>query len=81
MSDEKKIGRGRPKTIDREITKTSQSGLNENWTRYTVIVREDLLDKLKDYAWTERVTIKKVINEMLEEYLADKEILERNEDD
>lgn len=80
MTKENKKPIGRPATIDREITKTSQIGLNENWTRYTVIVREDLLEKLKDHAWTERKTMKTIVNNMIEDYLADKEILERNED-
>lgn len=76
---EKKVGR--PRTIRRKYTKSSQEGLKENWTRATFIVREDLLKKLKDYAWTKRRTIKSVVNEMMEEYLDGKEILKRSEDD
>lgn len=68
---------GRPRTIDREYTKTSQEGLKDNWTRYTVIIREDLLDQLKDYAYTDRRTMKAIINEMIEDYLENKEIIER----
>lgn len=73
----RKSAAGRPRTLNREIDKTSQEGLQENWTRYTVILREDLLEKLKDYAWTDRRSIKEVVNEMVEEYLSDKKILER----
>lgn len=69
---------GRPSTIKREITKSSQEGLPVNWTRATFIVREDLLDKLKDYAYTDRRTLKEIINEMIEDYLQDKEIIERS---
>lgn len=71
---------GRPKTIKRKITKTSQEGLPVNWTRATFIMREDLLKKLKDYAYTERETIRDVINEAVELYLQDKEIIERGEE-
>lgn len=67
--EEEKKGPGRPKTINREYTKSSQEGLQENWTRATFIVREDLLEKLKDLAYTNRTTIKEEINGALEEYL------------
>lgn len=43
-------------------------------------MREDLLKKLKDYAYTERETIRDVINEAVELYLQDKEIIERGEE-
>ncbi len=69
---------GRPQKIKREIEKSSQEGLPENWTRATFIVREDLLERLKDYAWTDRRSLKEIVNEMLEQYLADKEIIERS---
>lgn len=74
----RKSAAGRPQTIKREIEKSSQEGLPENWTRYTVIIREDLLERLKDYAWTDRRTLKEIINEMVEGYLSDKEIMERD---
>lgn len=74
----RKSNAGRPATIKREITKSSQEGLQENWTRATFIIREDLLDKLKDYAYTDRRTLKEIINEMIDDYLKDKEIIERS---
>ncbi len=40
------------------------------YTRATFIVRRDLLDLLKDYAYTERREIKDVINEILGDALA-----------
>lgn len=43
----------------------------ENYQRATFIVRKDLLDLLKDYAYTERREIKDVINEILEKGLGD----------
>ena len=77
--EEEKKGPGRPRTIDREYTKSSQEGLQENWTRATFIVREDLLEKLKDLAYTNRTTIKDEINQALAEYLKDKEVIRRGD--
>ncbi|MDR1943271.1 MAG: helix-turn-helix domain-containing protein [Synergistaceae bacterium] len=42
----------------------------EGWTRATFIVRRDRLKALKDRAWTERRSIKDVVDEMLERYLS-----------
>lgn len=69
--------RGRPRTNFREITKSSQEGLPENWTRATFIVREDHLQTLKDYAYTQRMTIRDALDEALEQYLADKKVIAR----
>lgn len=69
--------RGRPRTNFRQLEKTSQENLPENWTRATFIIREDRLKRLKDYAYTDRRTLKEIVNEMLDQYLADKEIIER----
>ncbi len=79
QEEEEKKGPGRPRTIDREYTKSSQEGLQENWTRATFIVREDLLEKLKDLAYTNRTTIKDEINQALAEYLKDKEVIRRGD--
>jgi len=68
---------GRPHTTRRDVEKTSQIGLQENYTRATFILREDLLDKLKDYAYTDRRSIKDIVSEMLEQYLKDKEVISR----
>lgn len=68
----KKIGR--PVTNTRKIDKASQEGCKEAETRATFIVKEDLLKKLKDYAYYEERNIKDVVNEMLEEYLQDKTV-------
>lgn len=65
------------KRIKRELTKSSQEGLPENWTRATFIVREDILDKLKDYAYTERQQIKDIVNDILEGFLRDKSTIQR----
>lgn len=64
---------GRPRTIRREYEKSSQENLPENWTRATFIVREDRLKRLKDYAYNDRRSLKDIVNEMIEEYLDQKE--------
>lgn len=70
---------GRPRTIYREYEKSSQEGLRDGFTRATFIVREDLLKKLKDYAYTERETLKDVVNKMIAQFLDGKEIIERED--
>ncbi len=69
--------RGRPRSNFREVTKASQEGLPEHWTRATFIVQEDLLDTLKDYAYTERITIRDAIQEALTQYLQGKKVIRR----
>ena len=69
--------RGRPRTNLREVTKSSQEGLPENWTRATFIVRETLLEDLKDCAYTRRKTIRDVLDEALTAYLSGQELLRR----
>jgi hypothetical protein len=59
--------RGRPKTSTRVITKSSQEGLKENYTRATFIVHEEVLDKLKAIAYWDRELIKDVVNRSLQE--------------
>ncbi|HZK83361.1 MAG TPA: hypothetical protein VFC58_01525 [Desulfosporosinus sp.] len=76
-SNARKSAAGRPPTIKREIEKSSQEGLPENWTRATFILREDLLKRLKDYSYTDRRSLKEIINEMIEDYLQNKDIIER----
>ena len=68
---------GRPQEIKREFTKSSQEGLREGFTRATFILKEDILEKLKDYAFTERKEIKAVVNEALALYLKDKKTIKR----
>jgi hypothetical protein len=61
--------RGRPKEINRVVTKTSQSGLREGLTRATFIIQEGTLDKLKERAYTDRKKLKDLVTEALEYYL------------
>lgn len=69
-AEEKKVGRPRKNNIVRG--NSVQENLPEEWTRATFIVKVDLLEKLKDYSYTDRRSLKDIINEMLEDYLADK---------
>ena len=62
--------KGRPVTQTKEITKSSQEGTKENETRATFIVNEELLEKLKAIAYWDRMLIKEVINEALQEAVA-----------
>ncbi len=59
-----------PKAAKKEITKTSQIGTKEKETRATFIVNEDLLEKMKALAYWDRVLIKDIINQALEEHIA-----------
>lgn len=60
---------GRPKTSTRQITKSSQENTKEGETRATFIVKEDLLEKVKDVAYWERVMIKDIVNTALQDYV------------
>jgi len=61
---------GRPKTAHKKITKSSQIGTKDGETRATFILREDLLEKIKDLAYWERSQIKDIVNSALDEYLS-----------
>lgn len=75
---EKRQGRPRKDEIIRE--KGAQQGLTPGWTRSTFIIRTELLDTLKNYAYTERITLKDAIEEALEDFLEDKtDLLDRNQ--
>ena len=64
--------RGRPQKDTVVHGVSTQEGLTADYTRATFIVRLDLLEKLKNYAYTERLTMKEAINRILENFL-DKE--------
>jgi predicted translin family RNA/ssDNA-binding protein len=72
--------RGRPVTQTKEITKSSQEGTKENETRATIIINEELLDKLKAIAYWDRVLIKDVVNTALQEYVDKKKPKPRTEE-
>ena len=65
--DVAKIGRPRNEKIVR--TKGPSKGLAEGWTRATFIVETDTLETLKDYAYTERLTMKEVVQMALDQFI------------
>lgn len=60
---------GRP--LNEKIVRTNsvQEGLPDTLTRATFIVDVDVLNTLKDYAYTERRSIKDVVNQALREFV------------
>jgi hypothetical protein len=56
------------------ISKTSQEGLKDGWTRATFILRKDHLEKIKAFAYWRRKNIKEVMDEALQTYLQGKRI-------
>ena len=42
------------------------------WTRTTVLIRDDHLEKFKILAWWEQSTIKDLFDKMIEDYLSSK---------
>ena len=69
-NQEGKPKRGRPVTQHKVVTKESQRGTKENETRATLILNEELLEKLKAIAYWERSLIKEVVGTALGGYVA-----------
>lgn len=61
--------RGRPVKDNLVRGNSVQEGLTEEYTRATLILRVDLVEKLKNYAYTERLTMKEAANKLLGEAL------------
>jgi hypothetical protein len=47
----------------------------------TVWLDKDLMEKVRDYAYTERITVKMAISRALALYLEDKEVIKRPQED
>ncbi len=65
--------KGRPKKEDLVRGNSAQEGLTEDFTRATFILKVDTLEKLKDYAYTERLSMKEAINKLLNSALESEE--------
>lgn len=87
---QEKPKRGRPKKDDIVRGNSVQEGLTKEFTRATFIMQVDILEKLKNYAYTERIAIKDAVNNLLDNALNKEEqrlkkegrqILERGEND
>lgn len=61
--------RGRPQKADIVRGNSVQEGLTEEYTRATFIMRVDLVEKLKNYAYTERLSMKEAVNKIIGEAL------------
>nr|DAL66553.1 MAG TPA: hypothetical protein [Caudoviricetes sp.] len=61
--------RGRPQKEDLVRGNSVQEGLTEEYTRATFIMRVDLVEKLKNYAYTERLSMKEAVNKIIAEAL------------
>ena len=59
------------------VKKSTHKGLDDGWTRATFIMSETYLDKIKDYAYWERLQIKEVLNEALDNFFEDKKVRKR----
>lgn len=57
---------GRPRT---RRTSTSQQGLRDGLTRMTFIVSQEHQDKLKYISYNERLSIREILDEAIEDYL------------
>lgn len=64
-----------PETARQEENPTRKKRAQSNeYIRYTLIAREDLIEQLKAYAMTEGKTVKEVMEDVLTQYLQDKKI-------
>lgn len=68
---------GRPKRKDLVRDNAAQKGLPTDYTRKTVIINIELLKKLEDYAYTERLSLKDALEELLEDSLKDKVLIKK----
>ena len=57
---------GRPRN---RRTSTSQQGLREGLTRMTFIVSEEKQDKLKYISYSERLSLREILDEAIEDYI------------
>lgn len=63
-------GRGRPKTNFKVVATSKERGTKEGEERTTVILKTELINKMKAVAYWERLLVKDVFQAALEEHLA-----------
>ncbi len=61
-----------PNVVEKKKAKKSAV----KWTRTTVLIRDDHLEKFKILAWWEKSTMKDLFDEMIEMYLSSKHQLD-----
>ena len=74
----KKETRGRPVRGDLQRG-GSVDGLAQGLRRFSVIMQKDTANKLFDYAYTKRITVKDALKEMVQKFFADYEADPNNE--
>lgn len=76
-----RIGRPRTKDLIRksEGGTAAQDGLPAEYTRFTTIGRVDLIRKLKNYAYTKRIPLRRAFDEVMERFFAEYESDPSNE--
>lgn len=70
-TEEKPKKMGRPRKTDIIRDNAAQAGLTEEYTRATFILKVEALDALKDYAYTNRITIKDALDEILTKFFSE----------
>jgi hypothetical protein len=60
---------GRPRTYSREITKTSQAGVQGGYCRATYIVKESYIKRFKEIAYINRQSVKELAEQMFSDFL------------
>lgn len=67
-----------PERVKEQTKRTGRPPIEDKPTVETYALKLDpeLIERFKDWAWTERLSIQDAGNKMFREYLADKEILE-----
>jgi 2-keto-3-deoxy-L-rhamnonate aldolase RhmA len=63
----KRVG-AKPQTAPH--TESVKRGLQADYTRATVIVKVETIDKLKEIAWMQHTSLKEVLNNVLADYVA-----------
>lgn len=61
---------GRPRIHKHRTTSTSQEGLRPGLTRMTFIVSEENQEKLKYISYFEKMTIRQILDEAIDDYIA-----------
>lgn len=76
-----RIGRPRTKDLIRksEGGTAAQDGLPPEYTRFTTIGRVDLIRKLKSYAYTKRIPLRRAFDEVMKQFFAEYESDPSNE--
>lgn len=68
-NQEQKKTSGRPRKNNLVRDNSVQAGLSEDYTRATFILKVQTLEDLKNYAFTERKSLKDALDEIISDYL------------